>query len=83
VPSEITWNNLTFRNILIDNPRFSPGIILGNDTVPMSNILFDNVRATNAWKLPWFKEYYKCDGVINATATGGTDPVPPCFTDNN
>ena len=79
----ITWNNLTFRNVLIDSPSNSPGVILGNATNPMTNIVFDNVQAKNAWGIPWFGDYYKCDGVVNATAMGGTHPVPPCFTNNN
>ena len=83
VPDNITWNNLTFRNILIDSPSFSPGVILGNETNPMSNIHFDNVRVKNGWAIPWFGEYYKTENVVNATAIGGTNPVPPFFKNLN
>ena len=83
VPSLVSFDNLTFRNILIDSPSYSPGVILGNNTNPISNIIFDNVRATNAKHMPFYGDYYKCDGLVNATAIGGTDPVPPCFTNSN
>lgn len=83
VTANMSWNNLTFRDILIDSPNASPGVILGNSTNPMTNIVFDNVQAKSAWWYPWFSDYYKCEGVVNATAIGGTYPVPPCFEDLN
>ena len=82
VPDNITWNNLTFRNILIDSPTFSPGVILGNETNPMSNIVMDNVVVKDGWSLPWFGDYYKSENVVNSTAIGKTNPVPHGFEDN-
>merc|ERR1719203_50282 len=67
VPPEITFANITLRNITINNPRESPGVILGNSTNPMRNILFDGVFVSDPKKKP-FEDYYACDGVLNATA---------------
>lgn len=40
------FENITLRNIVIEDPLLSPGVILGNSTLPMKNILFDNVTVT-------------------------------------
>jgi hypothetical protein len=79
VPPNMDWNNITLRDIFIYSPKTSPGVILGNTTNPMSNIVFDNVVVTNPGSYPWGNDFYKCDGVANATATGVTSPKPPCF----
>eukprot|EP00483_Globobulimina_turgida_P005037 UN05047 len=78
VTSHITWNNITLRNILINSPKQSPGVILGNNTNPIKNILFENVVVNNPGKRPWGHHFYKCDGVDNFQAKDGTNPVPPC-----
>ena len=78
VPYEITWANITLRNVTVNKPRESPGVILGNATNPMKNILFDGVVVNDPKNRP-FEKYYACDGVVNGTAIGGTQPVPPCF----
>ena len=78
VPPYTVFSNITLRNVTIDSPRHSPGVILGNETAPMKNILFDHVVATNAGVRP-FNGSYACDGVSNGIATGGTSPKPPCF----
>lgn len=72
-----------FKDIFIDSPWYSPGVILGNSTNPLQDITFDNVTVTNADKSPWDKKYYDCKNVVNSVAIGGTSPVPPCFKTGN
>jgi hypothetical protein len=78
IPIGINWNNITLRNITINGPHLSPGVILGNASNPMLNILFDNVIVTKPGMHPWGDEYYACEGV-EGTAQGNTHPYPPCF----
>jgi len=78
IPDGITWNNITLRNITVDMPQLSPGVILGNTTNPMMNILFDNVFVNKPGTFPWGEKYYACEGV-EGIAQGNTQPPPPCF----
>eukprot|EP00040_Diaphanoeca_grandis_P037146 m.240610 g.240610 ORF g.240610 m.240610 type:complete len:668 (-) comp33765_c0_seq1:80-2083(-) len=78
VQAGVWWNNITLRNIVINNPTMSPGVIIGNETNPMRNVVFDNVTVTNAGREPWGENFYACYGV-NGTSRGGTSPIPPCF----
>lgn len=39
-----TFANISLRNVYIEDPIMSPGVILGNVSQPMSNIWFDNVQ---------------------------------------
>jgi polygalacturonase len=73
-----TWTNITLRNIRVNSPRKSPGVLLGNATNPMKNVVFDNVVVHDPGDSPWGEEYYYCEG-IEGYATRGTTPVPPCF----
>jgi polygalacturonase len=81
-PPDAFYKNVTLRNITVNNPKSSPGVIIANDTSPMQGVTFDNVKINNPGMKPWGKEYYKCRGVASGVATGDTWPVPPCFTDN-
>ena len=78
VPSQVTWQNIKLVNVTVNNPRQSPGVILGNITNPMMNVTFVNVVVNNPGKRPWGSDFYCCDGV-NGTAIGDTNPKPPCF----
>ena len=80
VPDNMKWRNITLRDVLVVNPRMSPGVVLGNSTAPMQDIVFDNVKVVNPGTQPWGKEYYKCAGVQGGCASNGTMPVPPCFS---
>jgi polygalacturonase len=73
-----TWSNITLRNIIVNNSRKSPGLLMGNSTNPMKNVTFDNVVFNNPGTEPWGEDYWYCDS-IEGVATGGTTPVPPCF----
>jgi polygalacturonase len=79
VPSNMNWSNLIFRNITINSPQISPGVIIGNETNPMQNIVFDGVVVNNPGVFPWGSKYYMCTDVEGGVAKGGTNPVPPCF----
>lgn len=78
IPSGITWKNITLRNITIDSPRISPGVIIGNETRPMTEILFDDVVVLNPGMNPWKTNFYACSNV-QGIAEGNTVPIPPCF----
>jgi hypothetical protein len=73
-----TWSNIVLKDVFINSPEQSPGVLLGNATNPMHNVIFDNVVVTNAPADPWGDDFYFCDG-MQGTAMGGTSPVPPCF----
>lgn len=76
----MSWNNILLKDVYIKNPSYSPGVILGNSTNPMDNIVFDNVIVENPGTQP-FKKGYECKGVTNSIAKGKTSPVPSCFED--
>jgi len=77
-------DGLTLRNITVKKPRLSPGVIIGNISVPMKNIVFDSVRFIDPPVNGAFgTDYFYCEGVENAVAIGDTWPVPPCFTDQS
>lgn len=86
-----TFENITLRNVLIENPFLSPGVIMGNSSNPMRNIEFDNVTMTVSYKnyfthgrLPFhnkrfpFAGKFQCENVISGTCKG-CNPVPDCF----
>lgn len=69
--------NIVLRDITINSPKTSPGVLWGNLSNPM-DITFDNVVVNSPGTDPFGDAYYACTGVRgNATAT--TKPVPPCF----
>ena len=74
-----TWTNITLRNIQINNPEQSPGVLLGNDTNPIHNLVFDSVVINNPGTEPWGDDFYYCEGIDNGIVLGNTYPVPPCF----
>ena len=74
-------DGLTLRNITINKPKTSPGVINGNTSLPMRNIVFDGVRFIDPPADGAFGEdYFFCRGVASGVARGGTWPVPTCFT---
>lgn len=78
VPSEMTWSNITLRDITVNGGSTSPGVVLGNQTNVMEGVLFDNVVVNNPSLNPLGDKYYICEAT-QGIATGGTRPVPPCF----
>eukprot|EP01124_Arcella_intermedia_P005924 TRINITY_DN13472_c0_g2_i1.p1 TRINITY_DN13472_c0_g2~~TRINITY_DN13472_c0_g2_i1.p1 ORF type:complete len:420 (-),score=83.51 TRINITY_DN13472_c0_g2_i1:8-1267(-) len=72
------FSNITLRNVTINSPvwDWGSGVILGSESYPMDNIVFDGVvvKSPNA-----YPDYYACSGVSLGVAKGGTWPVPSCF----
>jgi len=81
LPTSGRYENILLRNITVNNPKSSPGIIMANESNPMVNVTFDNVVVNNPGSKPWGNDWYKCVGVESGVATGNTWPVPPCFKD--
>lgn len=75
---QMSVSNITLRNVLVERPTKSPGVLMGNFSNPIRAITFDNVTVVDPPLTPWGSEYYSCWGV-EGTAVGGTTPVPPCF----
>lgn len=74
-----TYKDITLRNITVNSPAKSPGLIFANSTTPMQNIIFEDVKFTNPQTSP-FSDYYYCKNV-QGIAKGSTWPIPPCFED--
>jgi polygalacturonase len=73
-----TWSNIVLRNITINNPKMSPGVIIGNSTNPITGLVLDNVVVNNPGDRPWGDDFFFCHDV-QGEAVGGTTPVPTCF----
>lgn len=79
-PADAQYTNITLRNITINNPSQSAGVILANVSSPMLNVVFENVVVNNPASSPFGDDQYYCKNA-QGVATGTTKPVPPCFTD--
>eukprot|EP00301_Raphidiophrys_heterophryoidea_P027310 c9596_g1_i1.p1 GENE.c9596_g1_i1~~c9596_g1_i1.p1 ORF type:complete len:499 (+),score=143.88 c9596_g1_i1:61-1497(+) len=76
--------NITLRNVLIDSPLLSPGVIRCNETrfdgagPSCQGLVFDNVQVTGeSTNLP-YGDAYACWNVADSVAENSA-PVPPCF----
>lgn len=74
------YHNITLRNITINSPKQSPGVLMASSSSPMIDVYFDNVKVNNPGASKWGSNY-KCENVMSGTALGDTTPVPPCFKD--
>ncbi len=72
------YANITLRNVTINNPKGSPGVMLANSSSPMQNVIFEDVVVNGA--KPDHLDYFACQNV-QGVATGKTSPVPSCFKD--
>lgn len=79
-----TLTNITLRSIRIVDPYFSPGIILGNESNPMTELTFEDVQVVSARRRhvdpslrPWGLNYL-CTGVSQSYASN-CYPSPDCF----
>lgn len=75
------YENVTLKNIFINNPKMSAGVVIAHREAPMKNVIFDNVVVTNPAKEPFGDHHYHCENAGNAVALGSTWPVPACFKD--
>jgi hypothetical protein len=76
---EVTVTNITLRNLTFLTPLLSAGILIANASNPATNIVFDGVVVTGNSTWPVAGGDYLCES-FQGVATGGTSPVPPCFT---
>eukprot|EP01060_Flectonema_neradi_P011504 TRINITY_DN18567_c0_g1_i1.p1 TRINITY_DN18567_c0_g1~~TRINITY_DN18567_c0_g1_i1.p1 ORF type:complete len:416 (+),score=79.41 TRINITY_DN18567_c0_g1_i1:88-1335(+) len=69
-----SFRNITLKDVFIDSPLMSPGVILGNSTNPME-VTLNNVQVKNPGLFPYDGKYH-CENtkitVINS------DPIPQC-----
>jgi hypothetical protein len=74
----MTWRNIILKDVLIINPEQTPGVLMGNDTNPMNNVIFDNVKVigNNIGDYPWGVDYF-CE-YINGKSINSS-PKPLCF----
>lgn len=75
------YSNITLRNITVNNPKYSPGVLMADPGSPMVDVVFDSVKVNNPGKNSWGRNY-KCENVQSGVAIGDTSPVPPCFQDH-
>ncbi|GMH75218.1 hypothetical protein TrRE_jg7687 [Triparma retinervis] len=84
------FENITLKDVLIVNPKLSPGAILGNETNPMRNIVFDNVVVKQESKIlgkwPWKEDGMRGIGTYKSEFVGsgickGCHPVPDGFVE--
>ena len=77
----VRWTNITLRNVRVRGAKESPGLVFGNKPSPMEGVIFDGVvfEPADPKARPWGDQFYYCDGV-RGVATGGTTPMPPCFS---
>jgi len=81
------FENITLKDVVIDNPLLSPGAILGNVTNPMRNLVFDNVTVQQdsffLGKFPWHESSFPFQGTYKSQYVSGTcvncNPVPKGF----
>jgi len=77
-----TYRNITLRRVTINNPKYSPGVLIAPSNNPATGIIFDSVVVNNpasGWG-PHQKDYFRCES-FQGIAVGDTSPVPPCFKD--
>jgi len=72
------YRNITLRNITINSPKQSPGVLMASPDSPMVDVVFDGVKVNNPGHNSWGSNY-KCENVKSGISLGDTSPVPPCF----
>lgn len=81
-----TFTNITLRDVTIVDPYFSPGVIMGNESNPFTDLRFQNVTVVS-WSRrsgqvdpslrPWGLNYH-CSGVSESYSVDSY-PSPSCF----
>ena len=72
----VTMRNITLRNVRIERPLLSPGVILGNASNPIG-LAFENVTVDAPGAFP-FGKGFECEHASGTAAA--SSPVPPCLT---
>jgi len=78
----VTFKNITLKDVKVNSPWFSPGVILGNNSNPMQGIVFDNVtfdfgghsNSPFSGNVPWGR-VYQCT-YVRGRSSGSTSPQP-------
>lgn len=61
----VEFRNITLKDVVIDHPWLSPGVIMGNSTIPMKDIVFDNVNMIgDTGKVPFHSNYQCSDADV-------------------
>lgn len=79
--SQMNFRDIYFTDIQIIDPKQSPGVIVGNDTNPIYNVVFDNVivNYSNITNPDPFGNAYYCDGADEETIfTNDSSPELSC-----
>jgi len=71
----VTFSNITLRRVTITDPVLSPGVILGNESNPIKNLLFDSVNVQHPGTFPFLGQY-RC---ASANGTSTNSYPQPCF----
>mmetsp|Transcript_14003 Transcript_14003/g.18190 ORF Transcript_14003/g.18190 Transcript_14003/m.18190 type:complete len:467 (+) Transcript_14003:93-1493(+) len=69
----VTISNILLQNVNIDGGIFIPGVILGNETNPISNMVFNNVQNTGKFII---SDDYACEEIMGQSIN--SNPIP-CF----
>ncbi|EOD12567.1 hypothetical protein EMIHUDRAFT_436377 [Emiliania huxleyi CCMP1516] len=72
----VTFANITLRNVHIERPLISPGVIKGNATSPITGLAFDNVTVSRPGRFP-FGASYECEHASGRAV--GSSPPPACL----
>jgi hypothetical protein len=88
-PGCVHFENITLREIYIHGPVISPGVIMGNETNPIKNLVIEGLHVTENKYKPWHGKWpfhekrYPWRGKIQCVHADGTynnsDPVPKCL----
>jgi len=83
MPTGGIYNNLVLRNITINSPKLSAGVLMGSSEHPMQNVVFEDVKVNNPNEHGHWGPGYYVTGIDASTcvAKGTTSPVPKGFKD--
>lgn len=86
----VLMENITLRDIHVKDPWLSPGVIMGNDTLPISNIIVDGLTVKNSYnplhgRWPFHDKSYPWNGRFKCENANGyynqSSPSPHCLTE--
>jgi hypothetical protein len=81
IVQESTYRNIMLIDIQINNPKMSPGVLLGHEDNKIDGIVFDNVRVTKGRPLPMSR--YKRENTFPGTLQPIHDPYVPGIVTTN
>jgi len=76
VVNKSKYKNITLQNVRINNPKMSPGVLLGNGDNTIENVVFDSVRVTKGAPVPMAR--YK----LSETFPGLLQPIHDPYVPN-